>query len=108
MSGLAVILAAFHLAHYKKNKTQEFLITMMIPMLMVFLLYTGSRSGFWCEHLYHVMADHLISTSLQMMILSAVGTVFFVELIDLIGPTAKIDILDGRSLAKTFTVSTYL
>ena len=106
MSGLAVILAAFHLAHYKENKTQEFLITMMIPMLMVFLLYTGSRSGFGASIIIMLWLIISFPRRFQLMILSAVGTVFFVELIDLIEPATFMNLLDGRSLAKTFTVST--
>ena len=106
MSGLAVILAAFHLDHYKQNKFHELLITLMIPILMVFLLYTGSRSGFGASVFIMLWLIISFPRHFQVMILSAVGTVFFVELIDLIEPTTVMNLFDGRSITKTFTVST--
>ena len=73
---------------------------------MVFLLYTGSRSGSATSIFAALWMVIVFPRRLQLMILSSVGTVFFVELIDLIEPTTFMNFFDGRSITKTFTVST--
>ena len=105
MAGLAAIFVIFHTPQYLNTKAQRSGVAILLTILSIFVLFSGSRSGlgaavFILLWLFVAMPRHI-----PHILAAVIGTFFFIQCVNLFGHIGTITLLDGRHISDTLTIS---
>ncbi|MEC7475640.1 MAG: O-antigen ligase family protein, partial [Pseudomonadota bacterium] len=105
MAGLAAVLTIFHTRPYLNTKAQRAAIAIMLTMLSVFVLFSGSRSGLGAAVFILLWLFIAMPRNIPHILAAVLGTYAFIQFVNLFGQTGPISFLAGRDTSEFLTIS---